>query len=72
MKGLPSDNFVQPTLLKVKPDNLAFKEEIFGPVFAMTCFEEEQEAIDIANNNDYGLGATVICRNTDHAEKIAR
>ena len=47
-------------------------EEIFGPVFAIMTYENEDEAIEIANDTDYGLSAYVSSTNIDHANSVAR
>jgi acyl-CoA reductase-like NAD-dependent aldehyde dehydrogenase len=65
-------NFVYPAILEVKPDNLAFKEEVFGPLFPITSFKTDQEAIRIANDSQYGLGAAIISRDLERAEDMAK
>ena len=49
----------------------AYDEELFGPVASVIRAEDEQEAIRIANDTQYGLGAAVFSQDTDKAEKIA-
>lgn len=49
-----------------------FQEEIFGPVLAVTTFKDEAEAIAIANDTQYGLGAAVWTRDTNRAYRVAR
>jgi 5-carboxymethyl-2-hydroxymuconic-semialdehyde dehydrogenase len=57
-ENLPEGNYVQPTVFAdVKPDARIFQEEIFGPVVAITPFETEAEALDLANAVKYGLAA---------------
>jgi len=52
--------FYAPTVLAdVAPDNLVFREEIFGPVVTVTPFKTDDEAIDLANATEYGLAAGV-------------
>ncbi len=65
--------FFNPTLLvNVSQDMPVFKEEIFGPVAAVITVNTIQEAIEIANNTPYGLGASIWTTNTDKALRIAR
>lgn len=61
-------NFIVPAVLEVNTKNIANREELFGPVFALFKVKDEQEAITIANGSEYGLGATIISRDIEHAE----
>lgn len=64
---------MQPTILDgVTPGMPAFDEETFGPLAAVVTAEDEQQAIDIANHNRYGLGASVWTRDRDRGERVAR
>ncbi len=45
------------------------QEEIFGPVLAVTKVKDFDEALDVANNTEYGLTGAVISRNREHLEK---
>jgi len=58
-------------LTNVGPGMLAYHEELFGPVAAVIKVKDEQEAIEVANDTQYGLGAAVFSRNVERAEKIA-
>lgn len=61
------------TLLSgVKPGMPAYQEELFGPVLALIAAEDDQDAIRIANDTDYGLGATLVSTDVERAEAIAR
>lgn len=60
--------FYRPTVLTgVKPGMRAFEEEVFGPVASITSFNSEDEAVALANNNEYGLSAGVFSRDVGRA-----
>ncbi|WP_282175128.1 aldehyde dehydrogenase family protein [Vibrio diabolicus] len=69
-----SDNgyYVAPTLLKGTNNMRIFQEEIFGPVVAVTTFKTIEEALKIANDTEYGLGAGVWTRDNNTAYRMAR
>ena len=59
-EGFETGNFVAPTVfVDVSPDASIFQEEIFGPVVAITPFDTEEEALQLANNTKYGLAAYI-------------
>jgi len=65
--------FVQPTVFAdVDPEARLMQEEIFGPVVALTKAKDFDQAIDIANNTDYGLTGAVITNNREHLEQARR
>jgi aldehyde dehydrogenase len=64
--------YFQPTVLKGHNKMRVFQEEIFGPVLAVTTFKDEAEALQIANDTLYGLGAGVWTRNYDLAFRAGR
>jgi succinate-semialdehyde dehydrogenase / glutarate-semialdehyde dehydrogenase len=65
--------FFPPTVLGgVKPGMTAFVEETFGPVVAITPFTTEDEAVELANDTRYGLGATVWTQDSERGEAVAR
>ena len=64
--------YVQPTLFKGHNKMRIFQEEIFGPVLAITTFKDEAEALEIANDTLYGLGAGVWSRNGNVAYRMGR
>lgn len=65
--------YVEPTILADVPlDSQAWNEEIFGPVVCIRPFSEEAEAVELANNSDYGLAAAVMSTDLERAERVAR
>lgn len=64
--------YVEPTLLKGHNKMRIFQEEIFGPVLAVTTFKDEAEALQIANDTIFGLGAGVWSRNGTTAYRMGR
>ncbi|MEO5797588.1 MAG: aldehyde dehydrogenase family protein [Rhodoferax sp.] len=64
--------YVQPTLFKGHNKMRIFQEEIFGPVLAVTTFKDEAEALAIANDTPYGLGAGVWSRDGSVAYRMGR
>jgi len=64
--------FVQPTVLVVQPHHTLAKEEIFGPVLVILAYEDEEDAIRIANDTIYGLGGGVWSEDEAHAIRVAR
>ncbi len=73
MEGeLAGGYYIQPTLLKGHNQMRVFREEIFGPVLAVTTFKDEAEALAIANDTPYGLGAGVWTRDGSQAYRMGR
>jgi len=64
--------YIQPTVFKGHNKMRIFQEEIFGPVLAVTTFRTEAEALEIANDTLYGLGAGVWSRNGNVAYRMGR
>lgn len=70
--GLQGGFFVEPTVLdSVAPDTTAAREEIFGPVVAVLPFDDEDDAIALANATEYGLVAGVWTRDLGRAHRVA-
>jgi aldehyde dehydrogenase len=64
--------YVEPTIFKGHNGMRIFQEEIFGPVLAVTTFEDEEEALAIANDTLYGLGAGLWTRDGSAAFRLGR
>ena len=70
--GLPG-KFIAPTVLTgVTHEMRIMREEIFGPVLPIVVVDSEQEAIDLANDSEFGLGASVWTKDRQKGERIAR
>ena len=71
--GISEGYFVKPTVFAdVTNDMTIAREEIFGPVLSILKYETEDEAIDIANDTDYGLAGYVQSGDESHAKDVAR
>jgi len=70
----PEGALIKPTGVKVGDPLKSYvaKEEIFGPVFSISTFKDEDEAIKIANNSNYGLGATIVTKDIEKGAKLSR
>jgi aldehyde dehydrogenase len=67
----PHGYYIQPTVFKGHNKMRIFQEEIFGPVVSVTTFKDETEALEIANDSLYGLGAGVWSRDMHQVHKLA-
>jgi aldehyde dehydrogenase (NAD+) len=71
-KGLEAGHFVKPTVfVNVKNDMTIAREEIFGPVLSVIAYEDEEDAIRIANDTDFGLHAYVSGTDIKRARRVA-
>jgi len=64
--------YIKPTLLKGTNEMRVFQEEIFGPVVSVTTFKDEAEALAIANDTEFGLGAGVWTRDMNLSYRMGR
>jgi acyl-CoA reductase-like NAD-dependent aldehyde dehydrogenase len=71
--GLDKGYYVRPTVFSdVRNDMTIAQEEIFGPVLSIIPYEDEEDAVRIANDTDYGLAAGVWSGDADRAKAVAR
>jgi aldehyde dehydrogenase (NAD+) len=71
--ALATGYYVRPTVFAdVKPSMTIASEEIFGPVLSIIGYDDEADAVRIANDTPYGLSAGVWSADTDHATAVAR
>ncbi|PAQ12727.1 aldehyde dehydrogenase [Bacillaceae bacterium SAOS 7] len=70
--GFENGYYMKPTVFKGDNSMRIFQEEIFGPVVSVTTFKDEKEALQIANDTLYGLGAGVWSRNMNLAYQMGR
>jgi aldehyde dehydrogenase (NAD+) len=72
-EGLERGYFVKPTVFADVNNNMRIaREEIFGPVLTMIPFRDEDEAVAIANDSEYGLSGYVSSSDVDRARRVAR
>jgi 5-carboxymethyl-2-hydroxymuconic-semialdehyde dehydrogenase len=70
---LAEGNYLQPTVFADVPrDARIFQEEIFGPVVAVAPFDDEEEAVDLANATQFGLAAYIWTGNLKRGHRIAQ
>lgn len=72
LEGKTKGYFVKPTVFaKVKNDMTIAREEVFGPVLSMISYDDEADAIRIANDSPYGLAGFVTSANLERARRVA-
>lgn len=70
--GLETGYYVKPTVFRDVTNNMEIaREEIFGPVLCILGYDTEDEAVEIGNDTDYGLGGYVYSRDLERARQIA-
>ena len=66
-------SFMEATILtNIKPDNPAYREEFFGPVALFFRVKNEEEAVALANDSDFGLGGSVFTKDVPRGKRLAR
>lgn len=70
--GFEQGYYIQPTLMKGTNKMRIFQEEIFGPFVSITVFKDEAEALSIANDSEFGLGAGLWTRDMNRAYRMGR
>lgn len=71
-KEYPGGYYIEPTIFEGNNKMRVFQEEIFGPVVSVTKFKDEKEAVELANDVLYGLGAGLWTRDMHQAYQVAR
>lgn len=72
-EGLDVGCFVRPTIFAdVTTEMRIFSDEVFGPVLAITPFDSEEEALELANHSDYGLAAYIFSQDAQRIERLNR
>ena len=72
VEGYPDGYYVEPTIFEGSNSMRVFQEEIFGPVVSVTRFSDEDDALRIANDTLYGLGAGVWTRDANTSYRLGR
>ena len=71
-KDLPKGYYVEPTAFIAEPDSVVAQQEFFGPVQCLIGYEDEEDAIRIANNSRYGLSGGVFSPDIERARRVGR
>jgi aldehyde dehydrogenase (NAD+) len=69
--ALANGCYIEPTIVRAPPGARVQREEVFGPFVTVTTFASDDEAIDIANSTDYGLGGGLWTTNLQRAHRVA-
>jgi acyl-CoA reductase-like NAD-dependent aldehyde dehydrogenase len=69
--ALANGYYVEPTIVRAKPDDRVCQEEVFGPFVSVTTFRDEDEVMAIANGTEYGLGGGLWTANLQRAHRVA-
>lgn len=72
VEGLPGGYYIEPTIFRGSNEMRIFQEEIFGPVVSVATFDSVDEALKIANDTPFGLGAGVWTRDGNTAYRMGR
>lgn len=72
LQGLEGGFYMQPTIMKGRNEMRIFQEEIFGPVLSVATFKDDDEALRLANDTPYGLGAGVWSRDANRCYRFGR
>jgi aldehyde dehydrogenase (NAD+) len=70
--GFANGCFVEPTIVRAKPGDRVATEEVFGPFVTILTFKTDEEALAIANETDYGLGAGLWTKDITRAHRFAK
>lgn len=69
--GKRDGTYFEPTILsEVTPEMPIFKEETFGPAIGVTIFKDDEEAVQLSNNSDFGLGVSIFTANLKRVEEL--
>jgi aldehyde dehydrogenase (NAD+) len=71
-QALAAGCYVEPTVVRAGPSDRVSQEEVFGPFVTVTTFEDDADAIRLANATEYGLGAGLWTRDLSRAHSVAR
>jgi len=69
--GLSSGFYVEPTVVRADPSDRVCREEVFGPFVTVSTFRDDDEAVEIANASEYGLGGGLWTRDLQRGHRIA-
>lgn len=69
--ALAKGYYVEPTIVRAKPDDRVCQEEVFGPFVSVTTFRDEDEVMALANGTEYGLGGGLWTANLQRAHRVA-